>query len=182
MKKTLTKADVFDVASDLIEANGSTTTLDIKKELRNRGFFALQADVSDYMVQVCSEEDWDFTFNGAHRVYTESSNSGNTQTTQNQNTGNSASTGLRAAMNGNQNTQNTPSHNATGKSHTTRSGKVITAFDDESKASSGDWKAYSVVSQDEYFFPATYTRDDVRLAYRAFLGIYNIADVRACRI
>ena len=181
MKKTLTKADVFDVASDLIEANGSTTTLDIKKELRNRGFFALQADVSDYMVQVCDEEDWSFTFNGVHRVYTEDSPSiQTTQTSQIQNTGNSASSGLRAAMGGGN--QNTPAHTATGESHTTRSGKVITAFDDSSKASSGDWKAYSVVSQDEYFFPGTYTRDDVRLAYRAFLGIYNISDVRAYRI
>jgi len=179
-KKVTTKADVFDVASDLIEQNGSTTTLDIKKEMRNRGFFALQADVSSLMINICDEEDWTFTFNGVHRVYSDK-----VATTTSVNIGNN-SNALRAAAGQNTvqqiNVVKQPSHTATGRSYTKRTGKVITAFNDKSDASRGDWKAYSVVDTREIYFPAVYTRDDVRLAYRAFFKIYEITTVRACRI
>lgn len=174
MGKTLTKADVFDVASDLIEANGSTTTLDIKKECRDRGFFALQADVSDLMQQVCNEENWNFSYNGVHRVYTNKPAPAQTSVT--------ASSGLRAAAAKTRPVQSTPVTTATGPSHTTRSGRVITSYQDKSEAKSGDWKAYSVIDGAELYFPGVYTRDDVRLAYKALLKIDVIADTRACRI
>lgn len=181
-KKVTTKADVFDVASDLIEQNGSTTTLDIKKEMRNRGFFALQADVSSLMIDICDEEDWSFTFNGVHRVYSDAPVAKSTNTAPQQ-TGNNSSALRNAAGQGQQsNVIPQTQHAATGKSHTKRSGKVITAFADASEAKGGDWKAYSVIDPAEYYFPSVYTRDDVRLAYRAFCNIYDISDVRACRI
>lgn len=42
---TLTLQDVTDVSNELIDENGSTTTLDVKRELRIRGFWATQDDV-----------------------------------------------------------------------------------------------------------------------------------------
>ncbi|MCK9576368.1 MAG: hypothetical protein M0R51_10645, partial [Clostridia bacterium] len=178
MSKTLTKADVFDVASDLIETNGSTTTLDIKNELRVRGFFAKQADVSDLMIQVCAEENYSFSYNGVHRVYTDSKGQSVAQpTTANQSTTQSLRAAAGQPSNAN---QIVPASVATGRSHTTRSGKVIVSFANANLVTTGSWKAYSVTSQTVYWFPSTYTRDDVRIAYRAFTGIH-LHDVRACR-
>jgi len=64
--KTFTITDVELVASDLIATNGSTTTLDVKNELRNQGFFAEQAEVSAALAQL----DFSFTHNGSFRIYT----------------------------------------------------------------------------------------------------------------
>lgn len=190
MSKTLTKADVFDVASDLIEQNGSATTLEIKNELRHRGFFALQADVSQFMMDVCIEENWVFTVNGNHRVYTDNSSTNQSAPQPSSNfAALAAAAGHVGSVHINGQSQQAVSASvqvntkgATGETHVTRSGKQITAFVDKSEAKVGDWCAYSVVSQDEYYFPSIYTRDDVRLAYRAFLNIVNISDVRACRL
>lgn len=174
MSKNLTKADVFDVASDLIEQNGSTTTLDIKNELRNRGFFAKQADVSELMIEVCSEENYSFSYNGVHRVYSD----GKTNTAVTTQTPASNASALQNAANGN---QIIPASAATGKSHTTRFGKVIVAFPSHAAANSGDWAVTSTVSQTVYYFPSTYSRDDVRCAYRAFTRIH-MSLTRASRL
>lgn len=172
MGKTLTKADVFDVASDLIEQNGSTTTLDIKTELRNRGFFAKQADVSELMIEVCQEEGYTFTFNGVHRVYSEgSTNSQNSQT---------KSVSLSAALQAAGKTVATQTQTATGQSHTTRSGKVITAYASKADAKSNDWVVYSTINQVNLYFPGSYSRDEVRIAYRAIVGVHMTL-TRACR-
>ncbi|WP_299456943.1 WGR domain-containing protein [uncultured Microscilla sp.] len=67
--KTLTKDAVKEAAEDLIEAFGTTTTLDVKNKLRQQGFQALQAEVSTLMDAVTAEESWQFNHNGRYRVY-----------------------------------------------------------------------------------------------------------------
>ncbi|EAY30587.1 WGR domain-containing protein [Microscilla marina] len=67
--KTLTKDAVKEAAEDLIEAFGTTTTLDVKNKLRQQGFQALQAEVSTLMDEVTAEESWQFNHNGRYRVY-----------------------------------------------------------------------------------------------------------------
>lgn len=179
MAKTLTKADVFDVASDLIEQNGSTTTLDIKNELRKRGFFALQADVSQHMMDVCDEEGWSFSVSGNHRVYTDNASANSTASTSSNYAAlaNAAGPTGSVQVNGNQQVAQ-PAVNASGQTHVTRSGKQITSYSgtDLQNGIPEYWIAYSVISQDEYCFPLLYTRDDVRLAFRAFTGqhMHNI--------
>ena len=60
---------VRDVAYRLICRNGNTTTLDIKNELRDRGYWAQQGEVSSLMNEIYDKEGWDFTTNGMHRIY-----------------------------------------------------------------------------------------------------------------
>ena len=48
---------------------GTTTTLDVKRELRDRGFWAVQADVSVLMAQVASAEGWPWWDLGGFRLY-----------------------------------------------------------------------------------------------------------------
>lgn len=67
--KTLTQEAVKEAAEDLIEAFGTTTTLDVKNKLRQQGFQAMQADVSRLMDIVTAEEKWQFNHNGRYRVY-----------------------------------------------------------------------------------------------------------------
>lgn len=47
--KSFTNNDVLVAAQKLIETNGSTTTLDVKNELRDQGFWAIQDDVAREM-------------------------------------------------------------------------------------------------------------------------------------
>lgn len=51
-KTALTEVAVLQVAIDLITANGSTTTHDVKKELRNQNFEAFQHQVSQIMADL----------------------------------------------------------------------------------------------------------------------------------
>ncbi|MVM38690.1 hypothetical protein GO730_15960 [Spirosoma sp. HMF3257] len=57
------------IATTLILANGSTTTLDVKKSLRQRGYEARQADVSQWLLVICFWENWAVKDNGKHRIY-----------------------------------------------------------------------------------------------------------------
>jgi len=67
--KNLTKNAVKEAAEHLIEAFGTTTTLDVKNRLRQQGFQALQAEVSNLMDTLTDEEQWRFNHNGRYRVY-----------------------------------------------------------------------------------------------------------------
>lgn len=69
--QALTQDVVRDVANKLIDANGSTTNLDVKNELRKRGYWAIQADVSDFMQSIASSigSGWDVSNNGRFNTY-----------------------------------------------------------------------------------------------------------------
>ena len=63
--KSLTTLDVKTVADELIASNGTTTTLEVKNELRTRGFWAVQTEVSAEM----SSLGYPFTDNSGYRTY-----------------------------------------------------------------------------------------------------------------
>jgi hypothetical protein len=68
---TLTRDAVGKVARALITLNGQTTTLEVKNALRNLGFYAVQTDVRNYMLDILSI-DGDLKYddsNGIYRVY-----------------------------------------------------------------------------------------------------------------
>lgn len=67
--KNLTKEAVKEAAEYLIEAFGTTTTLDVKNRLRQVGYQAFQNEVSNLMDTVTAEERWQFNHNGRYRVY-----------------------------------------------------------------------------------------------------------------
>jgi hypothetical protein len=48
---------------------GTTTTLDVKRELRDRGYWAVQSDVSFLMAQVASAAGWPWWDLGGFRLY-----------------------------------------------------------------------------------------------------------------
>ena len=48
---------------------GTTTTLDVKRELRDRGYWAVQSDVSFLMEQVASASGWPWWDLGGFRLY-----------------------------------------------------------------------------------------------------------------
>ena len=51
-KQPLTEDTVLQVATDLITANGSTTTVDVKRELRKKDYEAFQSQVSKIMMDL----------------------------------------------------------------------------------------------------------------------------------
>ncbi len=67
----ITKQDVLAVAADLINKNGSTTTLEVKSVLRKNGFTARQTEVSNFMDELAKIDD-EFAIvsdNGTYRTY-----------------------------------------------------------------------------------------------------------------
>lgn len=70
--KDLTRGAVASAMSLLMEANGSTTTLEVKMQLRELGFKASQSEVSEIMADIQRENNHDITFtaNGTYRTYT----------------------------------------------------------------------------------------------------------------
>lgn len=54
--KTVSRDDVRTVAAALIVLNGSTTTLDVKNALRNKGFWVKQEDIRNYMLDITSQD------------------------------------------------------------------------------------------------------------------------------
>lgn len=69
MKIAISKAVVLVVAKELLEENTTTTTLEVKQELRKRGFDARQSDTSNMMAQLGIEENWDVDSSGLYKIY-----------------------------------------------------------------------------------------------------------------
>lgn len=69
MFKTVKENDVKEVLINLLDENGSTTALDVKKLLRKKGFWALQKNVSNLLNEVYREFDIIRTNNGSYLVY-----------------------------------------------------------------------------------------------------------------
>ncbi|WP_111626898.1 hypothetical protein [Larkinella arboricola] len=67
--KKITRQAVCLAATTLILAEGSTTTLDVKNHLRNRGYRAYQAEVSTWLFAVAQQQNWAINDNGTYRVY-----------------------------------------------------------------------------------------------------------------
>jgi hypothetical protein len=69
--KTLDKADIEAVFDKLIDENGQTTSLEVKEELRNQGFWATQAVVGVELRTIADAKGCDWDFNGTYRTYYE---------------------------------------------------------------------------------------------------------------
>lgn len=68
--KTLTQSAVEEAAAGLIKTNGSTTNLDIKQILRNKGYWATQQLISDTMQEVLDDtNDFYAANNGQFNTY-----------------------------------------------------------------------------------------------------------------
>ena len=69
MFKSFNENDVKEALIELLNENGSTTALDVKKLLRKKGFWALQGKVSNSLNDVYRELDVVRTNNGTYWVY-----------------------------------------------------------------------------------------------------------------
>ncbi len=85
--QSLTDDAVKDVAKELVTKNGKTTTLEIKNELRKKGYHAIQDDVSAIMDSVYMYIGMQFTVAGGHREYTYSNNTTSTTSNSSSNLG-----------------------------------------------------------------------------------------------
>lgn len=173
--KNLTLADVYDVAFDLIEVNGAATTLGIKNELRKRGFFAKQADVSEFMMEIAEEENWQFAYNGVHRIYSFDTDvdietfieRGMMDEDDHEDDHEEIDNDLKEIK---KITQKHIKHKFTcdkcndTKSYIKRDGTLIETID-ESDITYGDYRVWSTSDSDELYFPGCYTRSEVRYAY-----------------
>lgn len=69
--RAISLQSVIDVATELAKS-GEITTLEVKNELRSRGYFVSQSEVSTLMNEMYEDPNqngWSFTANGNHRVY-----------------------------------------------------------------------------------------------------------------
>jgi len=69
-RKQPSRLDIYNVACELIEDEGCTTTLDVKRALQDAGYFASQALVSKQMTIIAAEEGWDIeNVEGRYNIY-----------------------------------------------------------------------------------------------------------------
>lgn len=144
--KTLNKIAVMLVAIEMMKDQGTATTLEVKEALRAEGYFAKQADVSNFMFEVAQEEGWAIDNTSTFRTYSLDPNHVAAKIVTNSTT-----------VAGNPNLA----------SHTIkhRGGSEVTVTEkDEDDAVVGDWIC-DHPSAMEMYFDAIYTRDEVRGAY-----------------
>jgi hypothetical protein len=67
--KPLTKQAVKETAEELLVKNKTITSLEVKKALRLKGYFATQEEISSLLTMLCDEEGWTFTAQGGHKIY-----------------------------------------------------------------------------------------------------------------
>lgn len=189
--KTLTRDVVRDVAKDLLESNNTTTTLEIKQELRKQGYWAKQDDVSTHMDNIYFNENWTYTDNGGHRVYEELGRSGVLST--NNNLGYSTSNGSMKSTSTSSTPISTSSYRSSKKTPRTapygnphvdpsgnyyqmRDGRVISVA---SFANTGNWEVTGPGGK--FYFESIHNRDEVRNAYSR-INRCRIQDTLAARI
>ena len=66
---SLTDAAVRDAAVTTSAQTGTTTTLDVKRQLRREGYWAVQADVSRRVRRLAARERWPWWGLGRFRLY-----------------------------------------------------------------------------------------------------------------
>ena len=69
MAKNFTKKDLMNVVEEFFDRGTTTTTLEVKNVLREKGFWAEQRDVSKMMSDLRAEQNWESVMDGDHRVY-----------------------------------------------------------------------------------------------------------------
>jgi len=170
--KPLTKDAVLLVAQRLMLTVGQTSTLEVKLELRKKGYHALQDDVSVTMAELAKEEDWKVGDNGTHKLYAG-------QAIQAVLT---SSLAVVAAMNNGSQVQVTPTAKKAAPVKTAKPARVIstngatnvTANADgtigKHQAKIGDWETNSVVGSTVLYFPAALGRDKARSRYAKITG------------
>lgn len=67
--RPLTLSAVRHAARRTAACTGTTTTLDVKRALREEGFWAIQDEVSWFMARLASREGWPWWGLGAFRLY-----------------------------------------------------------------------------------------------------------------
>jgi predicted DNA-binding WGR domain protein len=67
--KPLNRESIQEVAEKLMTDNLQTTTLEVKNQLRKDGYYAEQNEVSRWMLQLATWQNWTMANQGNHRVY-----------------------------------------------------------------------------------------------------------------
>lgn len=184
--QAITKDIVKDVAEELMEENGQTTTLEVKEELRKRGYFAVQKEVSDLMFDLGHEEDWNIQNDptGTHRVYSneDTDDDDSIFTVQpNNNSSRPASTAQPSSKKSRRKLVAPHGVSSGDRAYTRRDGQRVQMHDDPFSLQKPYWKVTSIRSNVTLFVDGRYPRDMVRGAYRGICGTH-IHTVRAQRV
>ena len=67
--KTLDRSDIESAFEDLLAAGNQTTSLNVKEELRDRGFWATQGEVGVAVREIADDLGIDWDYNGVYRTY-----------------------------------------------------------------------------------------------------------------
>ena len=183
----LTKDAVYDVAMELMKNTGSTTSLEVKEELRKKDYWALQKEVSNMLQELCDEHGWDKNNNGTFNVYSIPSSS-TVPTPQLTSSNHHMSSGIRkqpAVINDSNNPSNNPRVTINIDAEETYSENTATkndiASDIKQRYSPKTRVAYCPSSGDVAVYDEKYSSDHVRTAFARLIG-RKIQDTRSCTV
>lgn len=170
MHITLTKDDIKFVATELLKNDMIITNLDIKNELRKKGYFATQNSIAKAMNEFSLAGIFGYTFNGTYRSYF----------LQNLNAplitkSNTVKKIVRPVKGAKTSVQiDTTSGIA---QYTNRSGKTIIGY---CTNSNHKHKAFSVdpIVTDVLYFDSGYTRDEMRYAFKKLSSETKYKNIR----
>lgn len=150
---TLNQTDIEDTFNELIEANGQTTSKEVKDKLRNQGFWSTQAIVGAALrdIALAAGNDWDF--NGVYRTYYEP------------------------------NTQMSPTSASPNLISVKQKKQPLDPQDREpvDQPETGDWRCSDVNSSGQLYFESKLTAPQARYAYSLVTGV-NYVDIRSTRV
>jgi len=67
--KQVTKKDVLNIANVLIKSKKTTSSIEVKSELRELGYITVQDDIDLHLMDIAMEQNWSSVFNGTFYEY-----------------------------------------------------------------------------------------------------------------
>lgn len=168
--KTLTKDDIKFVAIELLQSDMTVTNLDVKYDLRKRGYFATQNAIAKIMDELSLEGIFGYIYNGTYRSYfIKNLNSPLITST---NTVKKISKLIRGSK-----TSTQIDLNSGIRQYTNRSGKIIIGY------TSNVNHKYKVFSSDKsntdiLYFDGGHSRDEMRYAFKKLTSENSYKNIR----
>ena len=173
----LNPVDIEKAFTDLLAKNGQTTSLEVKEELRARGFWATQAQVGPAVQDLADQLGVAWTFNGRYRTYTQTATTvadpndlADTDEDEEEDDGTGASV------------SSAPTASLTSKTRTPPADPADR--EPVTNPTSGDWTVYDVHNgpQASLAFQSKLTEPQAKYAYTLKVAGAQYKDVRAKRL
>lgn len=168
---SIDKNIVKEIAELLINIKGETTTKDVKNELRNNNYYAIQKDVSQLLAEISEENNWTFTFNGEYRSYFIDKDLDETEEEE-EDFENEDDTVILTSVNVTNSVSDITHAPYVNQFHVMKDGFIVKPIEPTTSISVGTWKVFNPTNETQYvYLDGSLSREQVRYAYYKIYGL-----------